>query len=143
MSKYGFFYKGPNDFVTCFYCGLNLGHWKRGDQPSLKHNKFMPKHLLSITMKMETHRLKSFDKWPLTYVKPKDLAKNGFYYLYFKDLVQCAFCNLKLNDWKEGDCIKNRHPHCKLSLKNPKCYKKILKNAQCIICLSKDINTTL
>ena len=68
-------------------------------------------------MKLEINRLNTFDgKWPLTYVKPNDLAKNGFFYLQNEDAVQCAFCKVILDDWNVGQ--KPFKEHVKNS---PKC----------------------
>ncbi|GIX71555.1 sn1-specific diacylglycerol lipase beta [Caerostris darwini] len=51
-------------------------------------------------MKYEVYRYNSFmGRWPLSYVKPKDLATDGFFYLLSEDRVQCAFCSIIIDDW--------------------------------------------
>ncbi|XP_055949550.1 E3 ubiquitin-protein ligase XIAP-like isoform X2 [Argiope bruennichi] len=68
-------------------------------------------------MKYEVNRLNSFTgKWPLCFIKPKDLAHNGFFYLQSEDKVQCAFCNVIIDDWNVGDKPVKKH-----MMKNPKC----------------------
>ncbi|GIX83751.1 baculoviral IAP repeat-containing protein 7-A [Caerostris extrusa] len=68
-------------------------------------------------MKYEVNRYNSFmGRWPLRYVKPKDLAKNSFFYLLFEDRVQCAFCNIIIDDWNVGETPLKKHMK-----KAPKC----------------------
>ncbi|GBL99953.1 Baculoviral IAP repeat-containing protein 7-A [Araneus ventricosus] len=68
-------------------------------------------------MKYEVNRLNSFTgKWPLCYIKPKDLAQNGFFYLQSEDKVQCAFCGVVIDDWNVGEKPVKKH-----MMRNPKC----------------------
>lgn len=67
-------------------------------------------------MRREEERLKSFDKWPLSFLSPELLAKNGFYYLGLGDEVRCAFCKVEIMKWVEGDDPAKDHqrwaPQC-------------------------------
>lgn len=54
-------------------------------------------------MRREEERIKTFDKWPVTFITPDQLAKNGFYYLGRGDEVRCAFCKVEIMRWEEGD----------------------------------------
>lgn len=54
-------------------------------------------------MHREEERLKTFDKWPVTFLTPSQLARNGFYYLGRGDEVRCAFCKVEIMRWEEGD----------------------------------------
>ncbi|CCU56005.1 inhibitor of apoptosis 3 [Choristoneura rosaceana entomopoxvirus 'L'] len=56
-----------------------------------------------INMHLESERIKTFTNWPLTFLSPETLAKNGFYYLQRGDEVRCAFCKVEIMQWKEGD----------------------------------------
>ncbi|GIZ02626.1 hypothetical protein CEXT_12071 [Caerostris extrusa] len=68
-------------------------------------------------MKYEVNRYNSFmGRWPLSYVKTKDLAENGFFYLLSEDRVQCAFCGIIIDDWNVGDIPLKEHMK-----KAPKC----------------------
>ncbi|KAM0732845.1 Baculoviral IAP repeat-containing protein 2 [Formica fusca] len=64
-----------------------------------------------------SQRLQTFDNWPLTsIIRPEQLAAAGFYYLQYKDLVECAFCKGILMNWKAGDDPEHAHklnfPNC-------------------------------
>lgn len=51
----------------------------------------------------ESERLKSFEEWPIPYISPRKLAKAGLFFLNNSDIVRCAFCNIDLDHWMEGD----------------------------------------
>ena len=65
----------------------------------------------------EDDRRDTFIEWPIEFIKPEDLAANGFFYLRQYDDVECNFCNGILGDWEEGQIPEVRHketyPHCK------------------------------
>lgn len=62
------------------------------------------------TMKYEANRLRSYkDKWPLEYVKPKELAEAGLFYLQTEAKVQCAFCGVIISNWVVGDKPLREH----------------------------------
>lgn len=67
-------------------------------------------------MRREDERLKTFDKWPISFLSPELLAKNGFYYLGRGDEVRCAFCKVEIMRWVEGDDPAKDHqrwaPQC-------------------------------
>ncbi|CAK1555298.1 unnamed protein product [Leptosia nina] len=67
-------------------------------------------------MHREEERLKTFDKWPVTFLSPELLARNGFYYLGRGDEVRCAFCKVEIMRWVEGDDPAKDHrrwaPQC-------------------------------
>lgn len=42
LSRYGFFYTGHADIVLCYYCGLALYMWQRGDDPKIVHAGWEP-----------------------------------------------------------------------------------------------------
>lgn len=39
LSEAGFYYCGYGDLVMCFYCGVCICDWKRGDSPFVEHVK--------------------------------------------------------------------------------------------------------
>ncbi|CAG9787764.1 unnamed protein product [Diatraea saccharalis] len=67
-------------------------------------------------LRHEEERLKTFEKWPLTFLSPELLARNGFYYLGRSDEVRCAFCKVEIMRWEEGDDPAEDHkrwaPQC-------------------------------
>lgn len=65
-------------------------------------------------MKSERERLKTFVYvWPLYSPSPRELARDGLFYLGDADKVQCAFCRAVLFSWNVDDIPSNEH--CKLS----------------------------
>ena len=42
--------------------------------------------------KYESERLKTFERWPLSYIRPADLANAGFVYTGRGDCVRCVYC---------------------------------------------------
>ncbi|AAQ21613.1 iap-3 [Cryptophlebia leucotreta granulovirus] len=69
-------------------------------------------------MESEVERLKTFVDWPVVFLSPQLLAKNGFYYLGRSDEVRCAFCKVEIMRWKEDDDPETEHrkwsPQCSL-----------------------------
>lgn len=67
-------------------------------------------------MRLEEERIKTFEKWPVTFISPDQLARNGFYYLGRGDEVRCAFCKVEIMRWVEGDDPASDHqrwaPQC-------------------------------
>ncbi|CAB0014317.1 unnamed protein product [Nesidiocoris tenuis] len=51
----------------------------------------------------ESERLKTFERWPVTFLPPRLLSEAGFYYINREDYVRCAFCNIEVGRWVEGD----------------------------------------
>ncbi|XP_019644491.1 PREDICTED: E3 ubiquitin-protein ligase XIAP-like [Branchiostoma belcheri] len=65
----------------------------------------------------ERDRLTTYFDWPSDVpVSPEDLAREGFFYLGYRDRVECAFCGGVLHQWEAGDdpfIEHQRHyPHC-------------------------------
>ncbi|OXA38549.1 baculoviral IAP repeat-containing protein 7 [Folsomia candida] len=70
-------------------------------------------------LKTERGRLATFSLppgWPVTFIRPQDCAKTGFFYLEDGDKVQCAFCRGIAGEWEEGDNPSVEHrrhfPRC-------------------------------
>ena len=42
--------------------------------------------------KLETERLRTFEAWPVSFIRPADLANAGFVYTGRGDCVRCVFC---------------------------------------------------
>ncbi|XP_075226321.1 death-associated inhibitor of apoptosis 2-like [Lycorma delicatula] len=60
--------------------------------------------LRTMYQENELARLQSFESWPKPYiVTPESLARAGFYYTRESDTVKCAFCNVMVGHWEEGD----------------------------------------
>lgn len=80
-------------------------------------------------------RLRSFDgKWPKHFfIKPSDLARNGFYSEGRSDWTKCFSCKLILKDWKPIDQVELEHyrwsPNCAY-LQMTSCSPKSNKNSK-------------
>ncbi|GLV43985.1 Death-associated inhibitor of apoptosis 1 [Carabus blaptoides fortunei] len=71
----------------------------RKTTPTMRHQPCE----ITRNMKKERDRLLTYINWPLHYMDPKDLAKAGFYSTHYEDAVRCAFCNVEICRWEEGD----------------------------------------
>ncbi|EEB13703.1 inhibitor of apoptosis 1, diap1, putative [Pediculus humanus corporis] len=89
-----------------------------------KEKKERTSSYVSKNYKKESKRLKTFTHWPVSFINPKDLAKNGFYFTNVDDVVKCAFCKTQIGFWEEGD--DPNKDHLKLS---PMC--PFLRNEPC------------
>ncbi|KAI8521997.1 Protein DETOXIFICATION 47, chloroplastic [Branchiostoma belcheri] len=72
---------------------------------------------LTRNLYTEADRLSTYFDWPSDVpVSPEDLARQGFFYLGYRDRVECAFCGGVLHQWEAGDdpfIEHQRHyPHC-------------------------------
>ena len=61
------------------------------------------------SVKSEEIRRKTFHNWPVKFIDKNYLAAAGFYYTNFKDVVCCAFCHVRLGQWKQGDSPFEEH----------------------------------
>ena len=68
------------------------------------------------SLRYEKERLETFIDWPVNWLKPEDLARNGFYYLRTADHTACVFCRGIVGVWEDGDTPRGEHqrhfPHC-------------------------------
>ncbi|QWO71646.1 IAP3 [Orgyia pseudotsugata single capsid nuclopolyhedrovirus] len=54
-------------------------------------------------MTVEVHRVNTFTRWPVSFLRPRRMAEAGFYYLGRDDEVRCAFCKIEMMRWAESD----------------------------------------
>lgn len=69
-------------------------------------------------MSLVQNRLETFKYWPaISKMKPKHLAKAGFFYTGFEDTVKCFACKGILKHWDDDDTAIDEHmkyfPQCK------------------------------
>ena len=58
----------------------------------------------------EDVRLLTFRGFPLdAKAQPEELAKSGFIFTGVKNIVQCVFCNVRINNWAHDDCPDEKH----------------------------------
>ncbi len=74
------------------------------------------------SLKFESCRLDTYGGWGCSYVDPKELARQGFYYLKKDDHVACVFCSIIIGMWDRGDTPLGEHtrhsPSCPFLLGN-------------------------
>ncbi|XP_078509152.1 baculoviral IAP repeat-containing protein 7-like [Lissotriton helveticus] len=67
-------------------------------------------------MAREWKREYSFSGWPKDKVLPSELARAGFYYVGYDDLVRCFYCSTGISNWKGHHDPWKRHaqsfPRC-------------------------------
>lgn len=61
------------------------------------------------SLRYERERLSTFIDWPLPWLTPDALAKEGFYYLRDNDFVSCVFCRGIVGAWEQGDIPSQEH----------------------------------
>ncbi len=75
----------------------------------------LPVNLATLTldsnaMMQESLRLQTFNNWPKqNQISRESLADSGFFYTGNGDLLQCAFCAVRLGGWTLTDNAANRH----------------------------------
>lgn len=69
------------------------------------------------SLRYEGERLNTFIDWPITWLNPSALAKEGLYYLRKKDHVSCVYCRGIIGAWEPGDVPRVEHrrhfPNCR------------------------------
>ncbi|XP_061399496.1 uncharacterized protein LOC133335210 [Musca vetustissima] len=111
-------------------------------------------NFLEDCFKREDERLKTFNSWPLTNPKPKEMAMIGFYYTGEADRVICYFCGVDICCWKETDspiaehvrlssnCVLLRRNSTNNIAINPKELNKILPEKNVDTCGAHHITIT-
>ena len=68
------------------------------------------------SLRYERERLATFIDWPVKWLSPECLAKEGFYYLRDCDHCSCVFCRGVVGSWETGDIPSREHvrhfPRC-------------------------------
>lgn len=130
LAKAGFYYTHTGDFVKCYMCNLQIDavnlkpdediialHKEKKPDCKFAQNLNRSKKFASYdSLRFEKERLETFIEWPVKWLKPSDLARDGFYYLRTADHCACVFCRGIVGAWEEGDTPRGEHqrhfPHC-------------------------------
>lgn len=93
---------------------LNTSPWKvssmRGDRGHERETSAHMEAEVRLGMRSEEERLQTFQNWPRDApVRPADLARAGFFYLRYRDTVQCFCCAGILRYWVQGDTPLGEH----------------------------------
>ena len=124
LAEVGFFYRGFEEYVKCFSCGVEICRWENESNPLLLHYikrrscEFLQTHFKSEIDRFSSDpsaqhysekyanssaRLHSFTTWPLGHIVTSyQLASVGFFYTQEGTKVQCFSCGLTYKDWKNG-----------------------------------------
>jgi len=74
------------------------------------------KNCQTLDMKREADRLKTYERWPASFMDPHRLSAAEFYSTNKSDVVRCAFCKVEVGRWEEGDDPFKDHrrwsPYC-------------------------------
>ena len=57
----------------------------------------------------ESDRIATFKNWPYDFHDPKNLAKNGFYFIEEKEKIKCAFCGVIISKLDVNDDPVMKH----------------------------------
>lgn len=67
-------------------------------------------NLQSTDLRILENRIKTFENcWPLSWLRPHDLASAGFFYFNIGDQVKCAFCGGIIGQWEVNDLPLDEH----------------------------------
>uniref|UniRef100_A0A1B6CU38 RING-type domain-containing protein n=1 Tax=Clastoptera arizonana TaxID=38151 RepID=A0A1B6CU38_9HEMI len=80
-----------------------------GSSTSSLQSNGLPGLIDTAQFNREVERLKTFERWPVSFLSPSTMAAAGFYYLNRDDVVRCAFCGVEVGCWVEGDNPKEDH----------------------------------
>ena len=105
-----------NDFVKyhkklkpdCLFINGHLNN-TFDDEDNENKRRVFKKFYRYINLIYESERLATFIEWPLSYILPKDLAANGFYYLRTSDHCACIFCDIVVGAWEITDTPLGEH----------------------------------
>lgn len=81
MAQAGFVYLGVKHIVRCNDCKIRLSSWRQGDNPLCMHYSIVRNKCAFIRESMMTirGRMNTFQDWPVSFIKPRDMAKAGFF----------------------------------------------------------------
>lgn len=131
LVKAGFYFVEREAAVKCFSCDLTV---KASDLISSTEIDFMKMHkekkpechfvqnlppplfekyktfrVPSESLRFEKCRLDTFIDWPVSFISPIELAKDGFYFLRISDHCACIYCKGIIGAWEEGDTPRGEH----------------------------------
>ena len=84
-------------------------HLTSGLSTDQSQDRLSPEGPTELDFRSEADRLASFAQWTVSFIRPTDLAKAGFYSLNNLDSCKCAFCHNCVGDWVEGDQPMEEH----------------------------------
>nr|XP_045591760.1 baculoviral IAP repeat-containing protein 7-like [Procambarus clarkii] len=140
LAKAGFYYTHKANLLECSMCHFQIDatnvnqdenriialHKKEKPECTFNQNvkRSISKKFDSYdSLRFEKERLNTYIDWPLEWLEPSDLARDGFYYLRTNDHVACVFCRGIVGSWERGDTPRGEHqrhfPHCQFIRNQP------------------------
>ncbi|XP_069177145.1 baculoviral IAP repeat-containing protein 7-like [Procambarus clarkii] len=140
LAKAGFYYTHKANLLECSMCHFQIDatnvnkdenriialHKKEKPECTFNQNvkRSISKKFDSYdSLRFEKERLDTYIDWPLEWLEPSDLARDGFYYLRTNDHVACVFCRGIVGSWERGDTPRGEHqrhfPHCQFIRNQP------------------------
>ena len=74
--------------------------------PPPPRSSMKPHHL---NFKSEADRRKTHETWCVQFMDANELVAAGFYFTNWGDVVRCAFCEVEVGRWEEGDGALKEH----------------------------------
>jgi hypothetical protein len=102
LADNGIYYDITHNRLTCSSCKLTFEYLVTAKEV---HKQRSPGcRFNTCDMHIESRRRSSFHNWPAQTAVPVELFnQSGLYYSGHGDLVICAFCNGRLNNWQIND----------------------------------------
>lgn len=141
LTKSGFYFSASDCSTICVFCNIEIKNWTGFEEPDNIHKKMSPFCPVFLKTQFSTleSRLETFRNYPNKNVNVKKLAESGFFYIGFKDIVQCFNCKIKLEDWEEGDDPDIAHNKINKFCEFIKSLERT-SNYNCEICLTNPKN---
>lgn len=78
---------------------------------SIARNPSASESLPPTDLRILENRLRTFENsgWPLSWLRPQELALAGFFYFNIGDQVKCAFCGGIIGQWEQNDLPMHEH----------------------------------
>lgn len=104
MANLGLYYDTTRHTITCSSCTFMFDRTVMLS-PKETHRKLSPNCVFSKQpMDYESKRMLTFHNWPKSDIVPIELfQQSGFFYTGISDIVKCAFCNGRLENWVVRD----------------------------------------
>ncbi|XP_035788000.1 death-associated inhibitor of apoptosis 2-like [Anopheles albimanus] len=123
LARDGFYATEIPFQIQCYFCGLVREDCRNVMEVVEAHRNQEPgcelllhpdrtnncRNFRAIELMDERNRLATFAYWPVSFIKPEELAEAGFYYTHQADEVKCAWCSGVIGRWELGDNAFQEH----------------------------------
>jgi hypothetical protein len=67
-------------------------------------------------MKFFNGRMLTFQDWPVSFIRPHEIAEAGYFYTGVQDRVKCLSCTTEFGNWQQQDIPFDKH-----AFQSPQC----------------------